>query len=231
VKLAAPAVLLVAGAVASADVCKDDRACIDACVAGDPVSCVLAWQHEHSTASKLDGADREDACRVDRKKPGRADLCAVYLWRDGDHDKALELWKADCDNERIGGACHAIAIAAPSDHWRDAIEMACAGSAYELPCRISAKFTTVVEGEVGGVKYELEMPAGNLGDDKTKGLPGQHFFAWASDRPAIVVRLARSGSLTCEHVEGKTTGFEHPERFAWLPTGWGDKACKSLKKR
>lgn len=229
-KRAVFAAIVAASCVTSADVCKD-KACVEACLDGDPVSCVLAYHQKHQTPWTLEEKDRERACDKLKKKPPQADVCGAYLWRDGNKAEATGMWAQACDDERAAdGSCEAMASARPSEHWTAAMEMRCAGSFYELPCRLGARFTSRVKGEVGGTKYELDMPAMNLGDDTTRKRPGEHFVLWGLDHAAVTVSV-KNGSLACEHVEGKTGTLEHAEMYAWLPAGWGDKACKSLKKR
>lgn len=242
-------VVAMAGGVATADTCKDKDACIQACVAGDPVSCELAYWSGKQTLTAKDEADR---CRVseydhDAHQPS---LCGAHLWAGigvkADRAKAIEMWDHACDpGEGHVEGCIPWAIAVAKDQptkVRDLMWDLCNDDA-ELPCRIGSQYLRHVEGEVDGVKYALDMPAmtRTFSAERLEHLSahrGLHFFKWNNEiQAAITITLDAAGTLGCTHREGKTKGFVMPDgrvlvdQHTWLPAGWGDRACASLKKR
>ena len=218
------AVLALVPSFASAAPCTDKDTCAIRCEAGDPAACVLAL---YSPFTPLEGENvppaRDQVTRC-RHAPITCDRYLAHLWtgigRKQQRDVAVKVWETECDDSNwIACFLHAKAIepkdpAAAGKAYREI----CKSRGHDLVCKSGGKLWSRVTGKRDGIEFSLELPALLVPVDTADGW--SVVFAGSSRWPDISV-LVEGGNLVCKPGARPTT--------KWLPSGWLDRACKSLR--
>lgn len=219
------AVLHFMPAIASATQCRDKVACETACEAGDPAACVLVL---YSPFKPLEGEKvppaRDPVTRCSHA-PISCDRYLAHLWAGvgikQQRDVAVAVWNHECsDSNWIACFLHAKAIE-PKDPLGagKAYREVCKSRGIDLACSAGGKLWSRVTGQRDGTAFSIELPAILAPVDTGDGW--SVVFAGSSRWPDISVSV-EGGKLLCKPGARPTT--------KWLPSGWLDRACKSLQK-